>query len=277
MMPRHNWLPYCCNLPTTPPSHAPTSALLCTQASDCWWFHIMIVHSIAHHCHHPVTIFTAHCCHRSNLVALVRELCLATTAAALPRHLATAATVCHHIAATAAQSSPQQLRCRVLATSAMQLCIIATHSSCVCHGFADTVSVLPPSRCHHSSHNAALLSWKTLDSGEMGGILSPPPQIQLIMRISDLKCYLDKYFSSFIYNSYVDIFLHDLNRQWSDNFSYVLRKENFSEKKTSQTYINSFAGGCVHKIYPTLQENVKCFSLFPSFLKFRSLCLTQVQ
>ncbi len=47
---------------------------------------------------------------------------------------------------------------------------------------------------------------------DTGGDIEPPPQKkQLIMRISDLECFSDEYLSSFIYNSYVDTFLHDLN------------------------------------------------------------------
>ena len=107
--------------------------------------------------------------------------------------------------------------------------------------------------------------------GEMGGGgYWPPPKKQLIMRISDLECFSDKYFSSIIYNSYIDTFLHDLNWQWSDKLSCLLRKGKFLEKKASQTYVNSFVGRWVHKIFPTLQENLKGFSSFPSFLKFRS-------
>jgi hypothetical protein len=49
-------------------------------------------------------------------------------------------------------------------------------------------------------------SRKTLDSGKWGGILSPPPKKQVIMRISDLECF-SEYFSSFIYYSYMDTFL----------------------------------------------------------------------
>ena len=47
--------------------------------------------------------------------------------------------------------------------------------------------------------------------GEMVGDTEASPKKQLIMRISDLECFSDKYFSSFIYNSYVDTFLDDLN------------------------------------------------------------------
>ena len=49
--------------------------------------------------------------------------------------------------------------------------------------------------------------------GNGGGDIEPPPKKQLIMRISDLECFSDKYFSSIIYNSYIDTFLHDLNWQ----------------------------------------------------------------
>ncbi len=125
--------------------------------------------------------------------------------------------------------------------------------------------------CIWPADTGILMVRKTLDLGGMMGGYWAPPKKQLIMRISDLECFSDEYFSSFIYNSYVDIFLCDLNRRWSDKLSCLLRKGKFSVKKASQTHINSFAGGCVHKIYPTLQENVKGFSLFPSFLKFRSV------
>ena len=119
------------------------------------------------------------------------------------------------------------------------------------------------------------LSWQRFledtGFGGNGGGYWGPPKKQLIMRISDLECFLDEYFSSFIFNSYVDTFLHDLNRWWSDKFYCLLRKGKFSEKNASQTYINSFVGGWVHKIFPRLQENMKGFLSFPSFLKFRSL------
>ena len=151
-MPRHHWLRHCCNSPTTPPPHAPTCAHKQVTADDsshhcplnrtplsssCHCLHCALPPPFCSCCPCPSTV---HCCHSSHIAASL----VATAATPLPSHCCL--------------SRPQQLRCCVVATSAMQRCIIATHSSRVCRGVANTVAMSLPSRPCHSSRNAALLS-----------------------------------------------------------------------------------------------------------------------
>ena len=69
-----------------------------------------------------------------------------------------------------------------------------------------------------------------------GGILSPPKK-QLIMRISDLKCFSDEYFSSFIYNSYVDTFFAWLKLAMIRQTFLSFEKRNIlGEEGVSNTY-----------------------------------------
>ncbi len=117
---------------------------------------------------------------------------------------------------------------------------------------------------------------KTLDSGVMGGNISPPPKKKWIRR----KTYLECFRPSISQNSHTiptgRLFLHDLLRRWSESLSELLRREFFRRRRRLKLKIDSFVSWCVPKTFPTLQESVKGCSSFSSFLKLRSLRLTHV-
>ena len=102
---------------------------------------------------------------------------------------------------------------------------------------------------------------KTLDLGVMGGNIEPP-QKQWIRRTSDLACFLEEYFSTFIFYSHVDTIFTWLKLAIIKKLSRLLRREFFWRRRRLKHNIKSFVGGCAHKIFPTLQENVKGFSSF---------------
>ncbi len=139
-------------------------------------------------------------------------------------------------------------------------------------------SVLHPVKTKYLQ-NVNLLKYFLEDTGfggNGGEYWAPPPEKKGVRRKSYLICF----WQSISQNLYIIptsiLFLHDLHWQWSEKLSELLRKDFFWRRWHLKLNINSFVGGCIPKTFPTLQENVKGFSYFSSFLKLRSLHLTHV-
>ena len=109
-----------------------------------------------------------------------------------------------------------------------------------------------------------------------GGDIEAHPKKQLIRRTSDLGCFLDEYFSTFKCNSYVDTILTWLKLAMiRQPFSSFEKRKFFGEEGVSNIIKNPSWVAVFPKCFRH-QERVKRFSSVSSFLKFRSLCLTQV-